>query len=214
MTPVRIAVIDSGIAPAHPHVGRVAGGIALVGDDPASWHDRIGHGTAVAGAIRDLAPAAELLAVRVFESSLATTARLLSTAIDWAADAGAVLVNLSVGTTNEVHAPLFAAAIERARAAGTRVVAAARDGEFRLLPGALPGVIGVIADPACPRGEVRRVRLDGCEWLAASPHPRPIAGVPRDRNLSGVSFAVANATGVLAHVLATGGPDALAPWID
>ncbi|MYG21824.1 MAG: hypothetical protein F4168_05470, partial [Gemmatimonadetes bacterium] len=37
--------------------------------------------------------------------------------------------------------------------------------------------------------------------VAASPYPRPIPGVPVERNLSGISFAVANVTGVLASVL-------------
>jgi hypothetical protein len=35
----------------------------------------------------------------------------------------------------------------------------------------------------------------------ASPFPRPIPGVPPERNLAGVSFAVANVTGFLARVL-------------
>ena len=39
---------------------------------------------AVAGAIRDLAPDVELVAVRIFDTTLATTARLLCQAIDWA----------------------------------------------------------------------------------------------------------------------------------
>jgi hypothetical protein len=30
---IRIAVIDSGIAAGHPHVGAVSAGVALVGDD-------------------------------------------------------------------------------------------------------------------------------------------------------------------------------------
>ena len=35
----------------------------------------------------------------------------------------------------------------------------------------------------------------------ASAYPRSIPGVPRERNLSGVSFAVANVTGFLARML-------------
>jgi hypothetical protein len=38
--------------------------------------------------------------------------------------------------------------------------------------------------------------------LRASGYPRPIPGVPPERNLRGVSFAVANATGVIARFLA------------
>ena len=43
-----------------------------------------------------------------------------------------------------------------------------------------------------PDGEVR---------VKASGFPRPIPGVPPERNLKGLSFAVANATGLLALTL-------------
>ena len=33
----------------------------------------------------------------------------------------------------------------------------------------------------------------------ASGYPRPIPGVPREKNLAGISFAVANATGFIAR---------------
>lgn len=39
--------------------------------------------------------------------------------------------------------------------------------------------------------------------LRASPYPRPIPGVPLERNLNGISFAVANVTGVFVCNLAT-----------
>ena len=58
---MKIAVIDSGIHEGHPHVGRIAGAVHFtadgVGGDPV---DRLGHGTAVAGAIREKVPEADL----------------------------------------------------------------------------------------------------------------------------------------------------------
>ncbi len=65
---VRIAVIDSGVHAAHPHVGGVAGGVAIRpdGSTEAGFVDRLGHGTAVAAAIREKAPDAELFAIKVF----------------------------------------------------------------------------------------------------------------------------------------------------
>ena len=51
---VRVAVIDSGVNTTHPHVGEVAGGIAIdeQGIERADYLDRLGHGTAVTAAIR------------------------------------------------------------------------------------------------------------------------------------------------------------------
>src|SRR5688572_3372383 len=59
---VRIAVIDSGVFAAHPHVGGIAGGvsIALDGTEDSDFVDRLGHGTAVTAAIKEKAADAEI----------------------------------------------------------------------------------------------------------------------------------------------------------
>jgi Subtilase family len=189
---MKIAIIDSGIHPGHPHVGAVAGAIHVTadgfGDDPA---DRLGHGTAVAAAIREKAPAAELYAVKVFNRRLSVHIAALLRALAWCRAEGMDLVNLSLGTANPEHRlPL----LEAIRGSMTVVSAAA------MLPGSLSAVIGVLPDENCPREEF--AYRDGV--FCASPFPRPIPGVPRARNLQGVSFAVANMTGLAARVLADG----------
>lgn len=215
---VRVAVIDSGVAPGHPHVRTVAPGVSMVGDDMHDTLDRLGHGTAVAAAIRERASDAELVPVRVLDRTLATSARLLARAITWAVDDGAQLVNLSFGTVNAEHVPLFEEALAHAAALGALVVAAARQDATVWYPGSLAGAVGVVADAAMPRGAVGlSVEAPGATRLVASPYPRPIDGVPVERNLSGVSFAVANATGLLALAVERGAPtsswDALGAWI-
>jgi hypothetical protein len=69
------------------------------------------------------------------------------------------------------------------------------------LPGILPGVIAVQLDWICPRDEYRVIESNGRMVVAASGYPRDIPGVPRDRNLKGLSFAVANVTGFVARAL-------------
>ena len=71
---VRVAVIDSGVHAAHPHIGSVAGGVAIDEDgrEHEDYVDRLGHGTAVAAAIKEKAPDAELYVVKVFDRSLST----------------------------------------------------------------------------------------------------------------------------------------------
>ena len=67
---VRVAVIDSGVHAAHPHVQGVAGGIGI--DASGAMHDdyvdRLGHGTAVAAVIREKAPSAEIFRGQGFRS--------------------------------------------------------------------------------------------------------------------------------------------------
>jgi len=180
--------------------------------EPANWIDRIGHGTAVTAAIREKSPSVEILAVRVFDRQLATNVAVLAEAIVWSADAGAQLINLSLGTSNLAHVERLADAVAHAATRGALVVSARRSGDVEWLPGSLPGVIGVVADAAVARDALVVTRLDdGTAVFAASPYPRPIPGVPRERNLSGASFAVANVTGFIARAVeAAGGDVALA----
>jgi subtilisin family serine protease len=198
---VRIAVVDSGVHAGHPHVGGVCGGVSIgpAGEPGDDFLDRLGHGTAVAAAIREKAPDADLLAVRVFDQSLATTGQALVAAIEWSSLQGVQLINLSLGTTNQQHAPALATAVATASERGAIVVAAAPQADAAWLPGGLTGVIAVDVDWDCPRDECRVITAgsNGIR-LAASGYPRPIPGVPPERNFSGLSFAVGNATGLLA----------------
>ncbi len=199
---VRIAVIDSGVHAEHPHVGGVAGGVAIDGDgrEHDDYVDRLGHGTAVVAAIKEKAPDAEIYAVRVFDRSLSTRLATLIAAIDWSARHGMHLVNLSLGTARAEHEASLRDAVQRAAASGTVIVAAAEDDGVRWLPGSLSGVIAVRVDASCPRPEYRVKEADGITVFQASPFPREIPGVPPERNLNGVSFAVANMTGFSAQV--------------
>lgn len=194
---VRVAVIDSGVHVGHPHIGRVAGGISVGVDGAIEEHvytDLLGHGTAVMAAIQEKAPAAEYFAVRVFQSSLSTSASCLLHAIEWCVDRKMDVVNLSLGSFNNAHRERFARAAARALKAGT-LLAAAREANGQLCyPGSLPTVFSVGLDWECPRNSYR-CEINGEDTVYyACGYPRPAPGVPPTRNLHGISFAVANMT--------------------
>jgi hypothetical protein len=201
-TALRIAVIDSGVHAAHPHVSGVAGGVSIApdGTEGTDYVDRLGHGTAVTAVIREKAPDAEIFAVKLFHQSLATNIQSLVNAIDWSARNGMHLVNLSLGTETQEHEELLGPAVQRAAGQGTVLIAAHEDSQARWLPGSLPGVVPVSLNWNCPRDEYRTSILpDGRILFHASGFPRPVPGVPPDRNLKGTSFAVANVTGLIAR---------------
>ncbi len=201
--PIRIGIIDSGVNPNHPHVGNIVGGATITPDGPDEIYiDHIGHGTAVAGLIHLSAPEAQLVAVRVFEGKLATTIHTVLAAIDWCANNQIDLINLSLGTINPNHKHLFEAAIRRSRAANSIIVSAADMDGNPGLPGSLPGVIGVLADPELPDDRFDVADYHGKRVFSAPPYPRPIPGVPRERNLRGISFAVAHITGWIGRLWA------------
>jgi hypothetical protein len=187
---MKIAIIDSGIHPGHPHVGEIAGAVQITpAGEGRDAIDRLGHGTAVAGAIREKVPDAELYVVKVFDRRLAASIDVILRALAWCRENDMDIVNLSLGTGNPTHRDSFL----RVLGDDLLVVSAAR-----LWPGSLPGVIGAAPDETCPR--------DTFYYRAgvfyASPYPRPIPGVPVSRNLQGTSFAVANMTGMAARALA------------
>jgi hypothetical protein len=200
---VRVAVIDTGIHPNHPHLGAIEGAVAFNADGTRHEDvvDRVGHGTAVAAVIHEKAAEAAIIGVKIFDRGLVTTSAALVAAIRWSIEAGVDLINLSLGSTNEDRRDELASLVAEAARRKVAIVAAAPTTERVWLPGALSGVIAVELDWTCPRDECLVIRQDDGETLVrASGYPRPIPGVPPERNIKGQSFAVANATGLFALV--------------
>jgi hypothetical protein len=202
--PFRIAVLDSGVHLAHPHIGGVIGGrdcTGAIGAEtafPECCVDRLGHGTAVAALIHHLAPEAQMLAVRIFHRQLATSLPVVMRAIEWSLEQEIDLLNLSFGTANLAHKSAFESAITEARRRGVLVVSAWESMGQRVMPGSLEGAMGVVADSDCPVGMYRVLDDERGVRFAAAPYPRTIPGVPREDNLSGVSFAAASLSGQIA----------------
>lgn len=109
---ITVAVVDTGIDLADPtFAGVVAAGTDFVDGDSVPSDDRngidengngeideaAGHGTFVAGLVHLVAPSARLMPVRVLDSDGNTDTFTLATAMVWAADHGADVVNLSLG---------------------------------------------------------------------------------------------------------------------
>lgn len=137
---MRVAVIDSGINPDHPHVCGIAGGVSFAGED---YLDRLGHGTAVAGVIREKAPEAELYAVKIFDQRLSAKFAVLLEALDWCVENKIDVINLSVGTNQPLPeiAPIVIS----------------------------PALVQ--PDPACPRD--RYYYRDGIFYASPYPRPIP-----------------------------------------
>jgi subtilisin family serine protease len=207
---IRVAVIDSGVHASHPHVGGVSGGVGI--DEHGAVHfdylDRLGHGTAVTAAIREKAPGADIFAIKVFDRELAATGTALAAACEYALTMPAHLINLSLGTRNAEHEPALHDVVTRLRQRGTIVIAAGEQEGARWLPGSIEGVWAVTLDWRVPRDTMKIDRLNERGGsFRASGFPRPIPGVPPEQNLKGLSFAVANVTGIVARLMADAAVD-------
>jgi subtilisin family serine protease len=169
LTPVRVAVLDSGIDSSHPELqNRIADGKSFVA---SSWEtDTNGHGTFVAGeiaaalnnaqGIAGVAFPASLLVAKIVRSDGTISPDAEANAIRWAVDNDARVINMSFGgirvpgdPTSDTFSPLEAAAVRYAVSKGVLVVAAVGNGDnaptepwgYAGYPAALPHVLGVSA---------------------------------------------------------------------
>ena len=103
---VKVAVIDSGIDLNHPaFVGHLVPSTDwkdFVDSDATpqeiSGGEAYGHGTSVASIVLQVAPKASIMPIRVLDSSGAGDTSNIANAIAWAAQHGAKVINLSLGT--------------------------------------------------------------------------------------------------------------------
>jgi subtilisin family serine protease len=166
---VRVAVIDSGIDGTHPDLeGRIAAARTFVGGSPLT--DQQGHGTFVAGliaaqvnnaeGIAGIGFPAQLVIAKVVRPSRSVSLEAEVSAIRWAVDQGARVINLSLGGLRDPRRPdrdtysaLEAAAVRYAYTHGAVVVAAVGNADqapsspwpYASYPAALPHVVGVSA---------------------------------------------------------------------
>ncbi len=104
---VTIAIVDSGVDLSHPDLkSRLVAGHDFVGND-STPKDENGHGTHVAGiaaaatengvGVSGGAPDAKIMPVRVLDSKGSGSQANIGKGIQWAADHGAKVINLSLG---------------------------------------------------------------------------------------------------------------------
>ena len=202
---VVVAVIDTGVDYTHPDLGgtigpgeKIIGGYNFV-DDNDDPMDRDGHGTEVAGVIaangrlQGIAPDARLLAYRVVDQTGSVKSSDLIRALERASSDGADVVNLSLGTKEEIDSLSYS--VENLVQSGVVVVAAIGNSADRAFgePAARPGVIAVGAslnNVTTQRDSEVIVNPGGYEIIAYSMNgslPAPAGGV--SGNLAYVGYA-------------------------
>ena len=224
---ILIAVVDTGINYSHPDLlgfgpdGKVVGGHNFI--DPSQPPlDTNGHGTQVAGVIaadgdvRGVAPAARLLAYKVSEDGEGVSPDLIVAALRMAVEAGADIVNISLGV-NKTNDRIDAAVSEAAKRGVLVVAAAGNDGpvsESIGSPGRNPLALTVGATyNNLTSSQVATLTVNEMPFVVipmldsavpAEPIDAPVvfAGYARERDLSEI-----NATG--AVVLAERGSDTM-----
>jgi subtilisin family serine protease len=172
LSPIRVAVIDSGLDGTHPEFPprRLAPGGTRSFVGGSALTDEQGHGTFIAGeigaainnneGIAGIGFPTQLVIAKIARSDAPISVDDEAAAIRWAVKAGARVINLSLGGTrdprnpkNDTYSPEEAAAVEYAARHGAVLVAAVGNSDnapqtpwpWANYPAALPHVLGVSA---------------------------------------------------------------------
>lgn len=196
---VRVGVIDSGLAgnaqlPLEAACRFLPGAAGTVERQPGG-EDRLGHGTEISRLICAASPEAVLFQAQVFEDSFQTAPVLVAAALDWLAETGVALVNMSFGLAAD--RAVLREACTRAAERGVLLVASAPAQGAACYPAAYPEVVAVTGDARCREGEVtdlQGAQADFGTWCAS-----PERGGGR---IAGASVAAAHFSGLAAAVLA------------
>ncbi|GAA1992420.1 type VII secretion-associated serine protease mycosin [Catenulispora subtropica] len=220
---VTVAVIDTGVDKANPVFGpdTVLSGPSVVDLGDSANYDCDGHGTAVAAIIAGrengvdgfsgVAPDATVLPIRQTDTvAKPGSAVRLADAIRTATAAGARVITISIGTTED--SPDLRSAVQDALAHDVVVVAAAGTGgpasattrpNAKFFPAAIPGVLAV--GSVDRDGNASSFAQKGVGAVIAAPGGRmavPAAGYPGALTAEqGTGFAAAFAAGTAALVL-------------
>ncbi len=211
---LRIGIIDTGVNPWHSHVRGQVSGMRIFSDsqgriqEDEDFRDIVGHGTAVAGILRQGLPDAELFVLRVFDGELNSYPSLVARALLRAAAEGCQIINLSLGMPPGPGSDVLEQACRAALEAGSVLVAAGHPQKPGLLPAALAGVVGVISAEHLDPGEIE-IDPQRSYSHQTSGWPRDLKGLPPAANLWGNSFACARVSLDLALNTSLGEEDSL-----
>ncbi len=151
---VTVAVIDSGVEASHPDLGgKVVRSVKVAFDaadeptiiDEAEATDVVGHGTACAGIIHSLAPAADIVSIRVLGSDNRGKGTLFAAGLEWAIDQGVSVANLSLSSRSESLFSAFHMLADQAYFANVLLVSAANNVAGPSYPSLFAAVVSVAA---------------------------------------------------------------------
>ncbi len=205
---VRVAVVDSGIDADHPAVGGIGGGVVFEPDSERNGEVRIeecvhddvaGHGTAVAGIIRKLAPASEIWSLRVLGENMRGRAGVFAAAVEWATRQRFDVINLSLSTSNGAwYGPLHELADE-AFFAGSVVVCAVNNVPAPTYPSQFASVISVASSG--PAGAPLAYNVNPPAEFGAPGMDVEVAWLNQaTATVSGNSFSAAHVSGLAALI--------------
>jgi subtilisin len=208
---IKIAVLDSGIEASHPllHGLALTDDVAIVEETHqiATVHgegrDVYGHGTAIAGIIRELAPEAEIGSFRVLGEHLRARTLIIREGVRQALERGYHILNCSFGCGREDQVLLYKDWIDEAYNLGRHIVASCNNEDFlkREWPGHFPSVT-TVSFAECHDAQAFFCRFGQLVEFAARGQDIEVAWLGGERKrVTGSSFAAPHISALLARLL-------------
>ena len=182
-----VAVIDTGAEVSHPLLaGRVSARSYDFANNTADVTDVNSHGTATAGLVADLTPdEVDVMVLRVYDDDNLSKPSLVLTALEYALENGATVVNMSLGWPNAIEKgySFLNSVLAQAYASGVVVVTAAGN-RSQSNPGAN-------ADDVYPANQAAVLTVSGVDRDLAFDGGYSASGASVDLCAPGTSVSVA-----------------------
>ena len=208
---IKIAIIDSGVEGSHPLLQglTLADDVAIIEEGQqiaavaGEGRDVYGHGTAIAGIIRQLAPEAEIGSFRVLGEHLRARTLIIREGARQAMERGYHILNCSFGCGRDDQVLLYKDWIDEAYNLGRHIVASCNNENFlkREWPGHFPSVT-TVSFTNCADAEHFYCRLGQLVEFAARGQDIEVPWIGGGRKkVTGSSFAAPHISALLARLL-------------
>ncbi len=198
---IKVAVVDTGVNFAHPHLSCSGQGGQFYWQDgevlyrPGNYYDALGHGTCCAALVKWLAPGVELIAYQATDPDGRTDTERLCAALEQAMKEQAQIALVALGVRTRFYAGLND--VVREALTEEMIVVAADDPHREIYPARSPDSLAVQS----------LIDVDIC-WqeglLKCDPRARPTES-PHPSNFSGPSLSAARCTAALARFAQSSG---------
>lgn len=206
---VRVAILDTGVDESHPDLaGKLAASYDLVraggkfACKPAKGTDEVGHGTACAWIVKQMAPEAEVHSVKIIGGHAGGSNAELIEGMRWAIEQRMDVVNISAGTLDRKARETISDLADQAFYNGVTIVAAANNNpRLKAYPAMLSSVIAVEAQAIEDKLTVR-YRLERATEVEADGIYVEVPGADgRPKYFTGTSFACPRVSAIAARLL-------------
>lgn len=205
---VRVAILDTGVDESHPDLTGKVSSYDLVRSGgsfackPAKGTDQVGHGTACAWIIKQMAPESEVHSVKIIGGHAGGSNAELIEGMRWAIEQKMDVVNISAGTLDRKSRDRISDLADQAYYGGVTIVAAANNNpRLKAYPAMLSSVVAVDAQAIKDKLTVRYRLQNPTEVEADGIYVEVPGNDGKPKYYTGTSFACPRVSAIVARLL-------------